>query len=205
MITVYTVAMLGFATGYRAVHDPLLQEAEIDRESGFAVISDKDDDSFYNARIIWLPDICLRQFALYQNHLFALQRWLFDHNLPLFFKSREKASTGRQTDRENPALFFLESNADDLPVQPKLLKKLLAETSYQLPINANRHYLRTNLMNMGCPQEVVSAFLGHWERGEEPWGRYSGLSPIVYRKELAKHLVKLIGNDGWKLETGFAG
>lgn len=202
LITVYTVTMLGFATGYRAVHDPLLQEAEIDLESGFAVISDKDDDSFYNSRIVWLPDICLQQLELYKKHISELQQWLFRHNLQLFFKSREKSTTGRQADRENPSLFFLEQNAEDLPVQPKYLKKLLAKTEYQLPINSNRHYLRTELMNKGCPLEVVSAFLGHWERGEEPWGRYSGFSPLVYREELSKYLNPLLKDSGWIPEAG---
>ncbi len=202
-ITVYTVTMLGFATGYRAVRDPLLQEAEIDRESGFAVISDKDDESFYNSRIVWLPDICLKQLDLYDKHISELQHWLFDHNLQLFFKSREKITTGRRADRENPALFLLKQKSDDLPVQPKLLKQLLARTSYNLPVNSNRHYLRTNLLKSGCPLEVVSAFLGHWERGEEPWGRYSGLSPMVYRDVLKEYLVSLMDKAEWKTESGF--
>ncbi|MBT0666128.1 hypothetical protein KI809_17595 [Geobacter pelophilus] len=201
-MTVYTVMLIGYATGFRAVHDPLLQEAEIDRESGFAVISDKDDDSFYNARIVWLPEICMQQIDLYNSHLAALQRWLFGHNLQLFFNSREKAYTGRQTNRVNPALFLLQKNKNNLPVQPSYLKELLGRIKYPLPINSNRHFLRTNLLQSGCPVEVIQAFLGHWERGVEPWGRYSGLSPLVYRDELSKHLVPLLEEAGWTKESG---
>jgi hypothetical protein len=201
-ITVYTVMMLGFATGYRAVHDPLLQEAEFDRTTGFAVISDKDGDDFYNSRIVWLPGFCLKQLDYYNEHLALLQKKLFHYNQELFFKVRQKSVTGRQSNRYNPSLFILEENCNDLSLQPKTLQLLITNAKYFLPVNSNRHYLRTNLLALGCPIEVINALMGHWIRGIEPWGRYSGLSPLVYREELIKHLVPLLEEDGWGPEQG---
>ena len=29
--------------------------------------------------------------------------------------------------------------------------------------------LKNELLDSGCPQEVVEAFLGHWRNGQEPW------------------------------------
>ena len=201
-LTVYTVMMLGFATGYRAVHDPLLQEAEIDRASGFAVISDKDDDQYHHARIVWLPDLCIKQMDLYREHLDQLQGILFLMNQDLFFKVRGRATTGRGANRENPSLFLLDAEIDDLPVQPRYLERLVRKIDYQLPMNANRHYLRTNLFSRKCPIEVINAFMGHVDRGNEPWGMYSGLSPLVYLQELRKCLVPLMDEDGWCAESG---
>ena len=44
--------LLGFATGYRAVHDSLLHSAEIDWQTGLAVISDKNSAEFtYQGRL----------------------------------------------------------------------------------------------------------------------------------------------------------
>jgi len=47
--------LLGFSTGYRAVNDPFYSLMDIDWESQFIAISDKDSDDNYNTRIVWLP------------------------------------------------------------------------------------------------------------------------------------------------------
>ena len=202
VLTSYTVLMVGFATGYRAVTDPLFQEAEIDRQTGFAVISDKDGDDFYNSRIIWLPPACLDQLDLYAAHLGELRRWLFTHNQDLFFKSRRKGVEGRRADRRMPSLFFMDVNKRMIRVSSRYLLEYFRLVDYTLPVNANRHYLRTSLMERECPLEVVDAFMGHWENGREPWGRFSGLSPITYRAELARVLVPLLAEDGWAADNG---
>ena len=79
---------------------------------------------------------------------------------------------------------------------------MLDNINYRLPMNANRHFLRTNLIADNCPVEVVDAFLGHWEIGQEPWGRFSGLSPIVYREKLEEHLIPLLVKNKWSPEDG---
>ena len=204
-ITIYTVLMIGFATGYRATRDPLLQKAEMDRTTGFCVISDKDGDDLYHSRIIWLPDICFQQLDLYQEHLSHFENWLFMHNQDLFFDSRQKDVIGRRLERETPSLFFIQNDMHGLEVRPKWISKLMKVINYDLPVNANRHYLRTNLLYRGCPVEVINAFMGHWESGVEPWGMYSGLSPLVYRDELFTHLLYLMDDIGWDLEKGPSG
>jgi hypothetical protein len=202
VFTSYTVLMVGFCTGYRAVHDPLLQAAEIDHTSGFAVISDKDNADFYNARIVWLPPKCLDQLNQYSDHLNNLRRSLFWWNQKLFFSTKEDNVTGRQQERSCPGLFFLNQNHDGVEVRPGSLESYFALIGYSLPVNANRHYLRTNLLRLGCPLEVTNAFMGHWELGQEPWGRFSGLSPHTYRRELSNYLEILIEQDGWRVEPG---
>ncbi len=201
-ITVYTVMMIGFATGYRATRDPLLQKAEMDRTTGFGVISDKDGDDLYHSRIIWLPEFCFKQLDHYQEHLSVFENWLFAHNQELFFASRQKEVTGRRSERKIPSLFFVRNDMRAIDIRPKYMQTLLKILNYDLPVNANRHYLRTSLLQRGCPVEVINAFMGHWETGVEPWGTYSGLSPSSYRRELSLHLVMLMEDDRWRLESG---
>jgi len=76
------------------------------------------------------------------------------------------------------------------------------QKKYALPFNASRHYLRSILLERGCPVEVINAFMGHFERGEEPWGRFSGLSPDTYRNQLSSYLVPLLQDDGWEALPG---
>jgi hypothetical protein len=66
--TLYVAEMMGFITGYRAVRDPLDTLSQIDWETGFACISDKDDENFYNARLVWIPPLGLQQLSHYQRH-----------------------------------------------------------------------------------------------------------------------------------------
>jgi len=40
--------------------------------------------------------------------------------------------------------------------------------------------------------------MGHWARGEEPWGRYSSLSYGQITTELKRHLEPLITELGFK-------
>ena len=87
------------------------------------------------------------------------------------------------------------------PLSPKLLGKKLRDV-FALPINANRHYLRSTMLARGCPVEVINAFMGHFERGEEPWGKFSGLSPIAYRNALDLFLTPLMRDDGWAPMSG---
>lgn len=202
VFTSYIVLMIGFCTGYRAVHDPLLQEAEIDHSSGFGVIADKDGNDFYNTRIVWLPPMCLSQLKLYSEHLDNMRRSLFWWNQKLFFSSKEDSITGRQQERSCPGLFYLDRKHDCVEVRPSSLESYLELIGFALPVNSNRHYLRSNLLRMGCPPEVINAFMGHWSQGLEPWGRFSGLSPDTYRRELSRYLGILIEEDGWHAEPG---
>jgi hypothetical protein len=198
------VLLIGFVTGYRSIRDPLLQKAEIDRSTGFGVISDKDGDDLYHSRIIWLPEICFKQLDNYQEHLSQLEDWLFSHNQKLFFASRREDVVGRQVARKTPSLFFVKKNLRALDIRPKRMEKLMRRLDYHLPTNANRHYLRSNLLKSGCPIEVINAFMGHWVPGVEPWGMYSGLSPLDYRRELRPKLESMLVDDKWELEKGLS-
>lgn len=67
-MTRYTAFMIAFGTGFRAIRDPFLSAAEIDWKTGFAVLSDKDNEDGYNSRLIWIPPDCLQQLLLFKEH-----------------------------------------------------------------------------------------------------------------------------------------
>src|SRR5690606_12180239 len=72
-LVVYIAFWILFATGYRAVNDLIFTIDELDWETGFLVISDKDDDFQSHSRIVWLPPYLLAQIRLYIDHLDVLQ------------------------------------------------------------------------------------------------------------------------------------
>lgn len=182
--TLYTVMLLGYATGYRAVVDPFPQNPDIDRSTGMCVISDKDGPDFYNARIVWLPDICIRQLDHYDYHRQAILSYL-----PLNLNNISVMS-------DLPELFLLDESFEVVNVRPRTLEPLLREI-LPLPVNSNRRFLRTHLRLSGCPTEVVDAFMGHWSRGEEPWGRYSTLTYSQVIDTLKIYLEPILSTMGF--------
>jgi len=198
-MVVYTTLMIGFATGYRSVVDPFLRKAVIDRLSGFTVISDKDDDSFSHSRIIWVPEMVLQQLDCYHRHLKALARQLLVANRHLHYAIR-----GSLIEAESqPVLFIIRKNMKKIPVHQKVLEDLYEyRLGTTIPSNANRHYLRTNLLEAGCPVDIIDAFMGHWVHGTSPWGRFSALSPEHYKECVKMYLLPILERNGWQVSPG---
>ncbi|WP_404415041.1 hypothetical protein [Marinospirillum sp.] len=187
--TLYSNLMLGYATGYRAVKDPVLAEDDIDPETGLAVISDKDGPELYNARLVWIPDSVQKQLAHYQTHYSRL--------LPILQHLDQEAYNFNSL-QNIPKLFLLDNNLRWEPIRPKTLKPLL-ESTFPLPININRRFLRTTLRARGCPAEVVDGFMGHWGRGQEPWGEHSTLSTHDYLETLKPHITAIQQELGFEV------
>ncbi|MDR5900127.1 hypothetical protein QC823_14170 [Halomonas vilamensis] len=72
------------------------------------------------------------------------------------------------------------------------------------PLNINRHFLHTHLKENGCSSEIVDAFMGHWDAGQEPWASYSTLCPQEYRNLLTPIIERLMVRLGWKALKGAA-
>ncbi|WP_341326865.1 hypothetical protein [Methylotuvimicrobium sp. KM2] len=197
--TLYVTEMLGFATGYRAVRNPLECLYQIDWHSGFCCISDKDDMDYYNARLVWLPEAVRQQLQDYQIHCQCLGERLILINPKL---ARKLLTHGENLDYSVPFLFLMKPNGRLLKLTPQEIKKQLSDI-FKVPCNVNRSYLRNRLRELGCSGEIVNDFLGHWENGEEPFGLYATLSPSEYRAEIAPRLTQLLEEDGWRCIQGF--
>jgi hypothetical protein len=198
--TSYCVMMIGFATGYRVVRDPFYSETEIDDETGFLVISDKDSDDYYNSRLVYLPMLCRKQITHYSNYKKLLAEKLILTNpelskgliQPIDYKW-SKTITSNQ---DLPFFFFLKGSYKQQSVRPLLMHEM-TEWITDLPLNANRHYLRTHLRELNVPGEFIDAFMGHWEFGQEPYGKYSSLSPLSYIEILKKPIEILLNKADW--------
>lgn len=198
----YTAIMFAFSTGFRAVRSPLLPPSQIDDTTGFAIISDKDGIDYYNSRIVWLPPVCIQQYRAYLKHLECLMSKLEYLDLDAFNALRHLLVHPRPNDKM-PLFFFLRMDGGSCVLKPTdIWSEIRKKLQYDLPANASRHYLRSNLTERGCPPELVAAFMGHWERGEEPWGCFSALPPIQYAETVASYLIPMLEEDGWTPITG---
>jgi hypothetical protein len=185
-----------FSSGYSAVNDLVFRLREIDWVTGFIVISDKDNESFSNSRVVWLLPQLREQLKQYVLHLEVLQTKaaeyssLFEHIEEVLSHPHPNASL----------LFFLGERGQVRKLSPENLRDQFPE--FSLPINLGRHYLRSSLRALGCPGEYVNAFLGHWQKGQEPFGRFSTITPLELFRHMASPLEKLRREGGWTVQTG---
>ncbi|AZT82589.1 hypothetical protein EHN06_02990 [Marinobacter sp. NP-4(2019)] len=186
VFTFYTVQMLAFATGYRAVKTPLFSLEEINGQLRLTALSDKDNEQKRKTRLSYLPDMVLRQLEHYELHLKVLEA-------SNDFRLKSQAETEKET------CFFLRS-ADGrdgkLVVSPKTMLRHLDEF-LGLPANAHRRFMRTELREADCPPDYVNAFMGHASFGEEPWSRYSSLSSRQYRDMMTRYLEPIMEELGF--------
>ncbi|MEY8241434.1 MAG: hypothetical protein RPT25_13905 [Cycloclasticus sp.] len=180
--TLYTVLMIGYSTGYRAIVDPFPVDADIDTETGLAVISDKDGADYYNSRIVWVPELVQSQISNYMAHR---------EKILSSVSSRFPSSVNDTSPGSIPRLFFLGEGFEPTGIRPSTLTPLL-EDWLPLPLNVNRRFLRTKLRARNCPSEVVDAFMGHWARGQEPWGEYSSLSVFEITEILKGYITYIL-------------
>lgn len=197
---IYTACFIAFATGYRAVRDPSFNEGLIDEQSGLALICDKSDDLGYSNRLVWIPDECRRQIRYYREHLVALYDRTGAASPALFNMIKNHCGKGRPAQ-----LFHIDIELSEVELLgPGLLQQILSRLfNYHLPANANRHYLKSHLLQDGCPPEIIETYLGHWELGQESWHGLSGLRPGVFHEFLKRHVPRCLEQDGWRALHGF--
>jgi hypothetical protein len=170
LYTLYSVLAFGVAAAMRGVSTPYLHLSDVDDQTGFAVVTDKDSGSGYKSRLVWLPEVVQKQMRYYENYLSATSKYL---NL-------------KATKKKMPCCYFLDKSGDIEEVRPKSLAPHLKQY-LDLPANAARHWTCTHLREGGggLSRETVDALMGHWWRGEEPWGPFSSFSYAAFRKEIA--------------------
>lgn len=189
----YTSMLISFGTGYRAIHDPSFREVEIDPHWGLGVIADKGEAS-YRTRYVYLAPVVLDQIRYYRRHIQTLYARLGVINPSLFDLVKTNDCAGLPLN-----LFWLTDDLEPLELlTPGKAKKILKdEFNYTIRLNAGRHYLKYHLIKAGCSPELVEGQLGHWETGQEPWGPFSNLDPLVFVQQLSDYIPNLMMNSGW--------
>ncbi len=212
--TTYLAFFLLATTGLRAVSSLLPARFDVDGATGLCFVSDKDNDAYEQARIVWLHPTLLRQLDEYRTHVTRLRQYLAltsPQGISQLDGQRRTPPLSRHAspdrtddlvllDKEGmPSLFLLAAEGGQLtPTFPAELQSLLGDT-WQLRLGALRHFVRTELLRLAIPGEAINAALGHGERGEAPWGSLSSLPPIPWRRRLGTAFVQIIEDAGFEV------
>ena len=195
--TLHSIALIGFSTGLRSVTNPIPSRHSVDQTSKFAILNDKGETDPLRDRLAWLPDCAFQQILHYEMHMktfhLTLQRFGLEGVVDLNLLKTKR------TDRQVVLLLHPEKGVVPSPV--KTIALAFRKKGFPIRMNAWRHYFRTELVGR-LPGDVLHAFLGHWQRGQEPWSGNSCLDPQAYRDALRQPLETLLRRDGWRAMQG---
>ncbi len=195
--TAYTALMNNVCSVLRAIKNPAIPSEHMDVLTGFAVISDKDDDDSYNSRRIWMPSLVLEQNTHFAHHMHALYNAIhtLSPSFPEFFKQSPPAT--------GTSYILLDDEFNAYFMRPIDLRNYIKNNfSIELPGNWQRHYMRPLLLAARCPQETINALMGHFETGQEPWARTSAFHPADFLSTLSTPLESIMIQDGWEAMSG---
>jgi hypothetical protein len=172
--TLYTLMMVGWVVGFRAISDPFVYPDELDWQSGLTAFQDKGPQDRTKSRLTRIPGIALAQIEAYSKYQNECAVFLPDElNGQLCFIE----NTGRGV------LFRL--------ITPSAIEEFL-EKHLPLPANASRHFGRTEWVERNYPPQYASVWLSHFFRGEEPWGKYSTFRFADYCSFMNKELPEIL-------------
>ncbi len=213
--TRYTAWMLGFGTGYRAVHNPLPTLALHIPELQLMSISDKDDGYFSHSRVVAVAQTLNTQLQHLASHLIRLAelitilapelfqqiRKILDAEYKLQRMTAEQITQWfislRNSREEIGPLFYLDQKLKAKPVSPGWLTS--DNGSFDaVPANMGRHWLKTALLSTGVPSELVNWQMGHWQEGQSPLFENSAMSMTESVAELAPLIEQLMTEQGWQ-------
>lgn len=196
--TAYVALFLLATSGIRAVSSLLPAAFDLDPLTGVCFVSDKDNLRYGNAHLAWLHPLLVQQIIHYCQHVTRLRQALALLHPPLLDRldaslDAKRLSSHLSPNRDmdlkrmemgSPTLFFLPpQGADMLDTSPSLLAAYLGP-EWVLRVGALRHFVRSHLLQSNCSGEIINALLGHGERGESPWGKFSTLPPHVWREQI---------------------
>ncbi|MGC8703427.1 MAG: DNA breaking-rejoining enzyme, catalytic core [Thiomonas sp.] len=191
-LTHYVHAMLRFSLGLRDVGQPLPSWDRIDLHHGVVLLSDKDDVAASATRLVPLCPTAAKQLQIYAQHARAMLTR---------FVPAELASPP-------PVLFYLRRGRSermeriDRPTRD-MVTTIETASGYTLPRNTGRHWLRSRLAQMGLRGELIEFFMGHWQRGAEPWGRFSSLPAQAAIDALREPIEQLVREAGFRAVRGW--
>jgi len=176
----------------RDVGQPLPGWDRIDLHHGVVLLSDKDDVAASATRLVPLCPTAAEQLQVYARHARAMLTR---------FVPAELASPP-------PVLFYLRRGRSerieriDRPTR-EMAAAIETVTGYTLPRNTGRHWLRSRLAQMELSGERVEFFMGHWQRGTEPWGRFSALPAQTAIDALREPIEQLVREAGFRVVRGW--
>lgn len=175
LLMLYTVLFFGYATLIRGIRDPLVLAQAVSPLTHMALVRDKTSDSGDKAKYVCIP------------------KSLRDH-LVFFDKHLERPDLTKDPTR---TFFFYKEGGGFEDVKPSTIAARLNKF-IPFPAAVHRRFSFNELIESGCPPEVVRVCMGHSTVGDEPWSRSSTFSFSRFQKVLSPYVQSLLTSLGFE-------
>ncbi len=194
--TAYVILQLLSVTGHRPVADPFCYTRELDLELGLGMVRDKVVSFRHTQRLVFIPPLACEQIRAYRRHLKGVASML----------GQKKATAAvaqsihgllKRGEEHLPLFFFLSGSAQQTQsiTETSLTKELGRLWPY--PLHNGRHWIETELLQMGVHPELIKIQLGHLEEVPHPLGATSTAVMAEVGDTLRAMLEKMALAQGW--------
>ena len=166
LFAIYTYQVLNINLGARPVKEPFGRLDDFDLLARLVIIHDKENQQSQTPRFLPLAASAFEQFKQYIAFLRVMEKKLSPLNPDV------ATAIGEVLAAKHAVLFMIEPDGRFIPFNPSALKKLRSN-SWPLPLNWQRHFLRTELTGQ-CTGEVINGHMGHGQFARDYWGPFSG-------------------------------
>lgn len=188
----YVLVLQALCTGVRAVRSPTSliaawqQSNEILGPGALAFAGLQDKETYYNqrARLVPLPSLLMEQLAELERHNSSVVLLADIH------------PAWQRLDPDARALFVLDDSLEPRPVTVAWIQDELARRACPLPANFARAFLRTELLERGCPPASLDAWLGHHDLTRPLHANHAAFDFKLHRRRLEALLAGLHADLG---------
>ena len=161
--------ILILATGHRPGIDVFSTVKHFSKSTSSIRLEDKVPNGISNPRIVFVPEMIFSQLNDYFEVLgLAKKYYLADH--PILSQEFEMRISG-----DSSLIHLIEENLLSSPLNSGNLHHHLSEV-WPIPLNWNRHVLRSYFLENEVPQADIDLFMGHQNTPYHRLGQFGGLS-----------------------------
>lgn len=183
------------ATGHRPGIDVFSTVKHFSKSTSSVRLEDKVPNGISNPRIVFVPEMVFSQLDDYLKVLaLAGKYYLADH--PILSQEFEMRISG-----ESSLIHFIEGDFLSSPLNSGNLHHHLSEV-WPIPLNWNRHVLRSYFLENEVPQADIDLFMGHQNTPYHRLGQFGGLS-LSSGKSITSVISKLFSELDIKFNSYF--
>lgn len=186
----YTHLYQSLDTSLRAISAPndlyrIATKSVLDFGAAHAALSDKDTAYSSRARLVAIRKPLQKQFENYARHLDCLGTHVKSAQVDIELASNRSP------------FFIFDADRRLRDLTPTAFEKAMKDhRAVDIPANFHRAFLRSQLLDRGCPAEVVDAHLGHANFGESPFSRLSTFDYRLHLDQISKTLQEIHDDIG---------
>ncbi|WP_226703208.1 hypothetical protein [Microbulbifer elongatus] len=182
LYTIYAIYTQGFVTAIRSIVEPFVNSGQMSQSLGIAIFRDKGCDDEFHTRTVPLHSLTVDIAREYERHRSLILNRLEDAG---------RIKKNRTSENDLPSIFLINQDGVWVEARPSAIVKHLNQFT-PLPLNSNRKYVRTRLLEMGVSPHAVDTLMGHANRGEAFWEHSSTSCFYDLKKEILAGLDEIV-------------